>query len=296
MSVRLRDFRAVVVLAEELHFGRAAQRLGMLQPQLSEVIARVEAWAGVRLFSRRPTVRPTAAGEVLIETSRRLLAEVAQGLEQARGAQDGRTGSVRVGVVPTVMLTELPAAFDAFRRSRPHVRLTVAEMRAAELVEALGTGRIDVALSRDPPADPNLPAVAVLEEPFVAVFNAVNAPAEPVCAPGVLAQHPLVLFPRRMAPAFHDQLLRVCTDAGFTPRIEHEPEGWTSTLAMVRGGFGSSLGPACLRRLAWPGLAFRDLRSPHRTTISAFRRAVGPPAGAAFVQTLQAAGLTRPAA
>jgi DNA-binding transcriptional LysR family regulator len=286
MSVRLRDLRALIVLSEERHFGRAAERLGVLQPQLSELVARVEAWAGVRLFTRRPKVAPTAAGEVLIETSRRVLAEIQHGLDEARRTQDGRAGAVRVGVVPTVMLTELPVAFDAFRRDHPDVLLTIQEMSAVRLVEALRTGRIDVALSRDPPADPALPRAVVWEEPFVAVFNEADAPDEPVCDPTVLASRALVLFPRRMAPAFHDQLLRVCTDAGFTPRIEHEPEGWPSTLALVRAGFGASFGPACLRRLSWPGLAFRDLASERTTRISAFRRAGASPSTEAFVRAL----------
>src|SRR5581483_12151402 len=114
MKGSLRDLRALVTLADERHFGRAAARLGIAQPQLSDLIARIEASVGAPLFERRPRVAVTAAGAVLVDTARLVLEEFGRGLERARGIQAGHEGIVRIGYIGTAMLTELPAAFRAF--------------------------------------------------------------------------------------------------------------------------------------------------------------------------------------
>lgn len=140
MDLNLQQFRAVVTLAEELHFGRAAKRLGMAQPHLSTLIRRVESSVGAPLFSRRPRVTLTPAREVMVDTARRVLAEVESGKARVQQVATGRVGHVAVGFASSVMLTELPATFEAFGREYAGVDLRLREMHSAPQLDALRTG------------------------------------------------------------------------------------------------------------------------------------------------------------
>src|SRR5947209_20254674 len=165
MKGSLRDLQALVTLAEERHFGRAAARLGMAQPQLSELIARLETSVGALLFERRPRVAVTAAGAVLVDTARLVLQEFRRGLERARGVYAGHEGLVRIGYIGTAMLTELPAAFRAFRKDSPNVQLLLRESNSIGLADALEQDLIDVAFARQPWERDGLDCEVVLSEP-----------------------------------------------------------------------------------------------------------------------------------
>lgn len=252
MKQALRELRLLLVLNEERHFGRAAERLGVSQPQLSERLAGVEAATNLRLFVRRPRVAPTSAGEALLEAVGRAEACLLAGLAQARRIQDGAAGEVRVGFVSTLMLTTVPEAFDLFRRNAPEVRLQFQESQSAPLAQALSRDEIDVAFVRTPPSDPSVSRREVFREPFVLVKSAKETD-------GPSGEQPLILFRRDTAPEFHDQILRSCVAAGLPTIKRHQVIGWPSILALVRGGLGFAVGPASLSGLAWPGLRFEEL-------------------------------------
>jgi DNA-binding transcriptional LysR family regulator len=253
MKGSLRDFRALVALDEERHFGRAAQRLGMTQPQLSELIARLEASMGFPLFTRRPQVVPTAAGAALADTARNILSEVQKGIERANHLHRGSAGLVRLGFVTTIMLTGIAEAFGDFQRAMPQVQLRFREGFSRELTDALQADLLDIVFARLPCRDPHIRSAVVHAETLLAVF--------PEQA-GEEREVPLVLFPRERAPAFYDQIFRAAGDAGFAPGTVHHVEGWQSILALVRNGFGMTVAPACLRNLGWSGLRYEELVGP----------------------------------
>jgi DNA-binding transcriptional LysR family regulator len=256
----LRDLRAVVTLAEERHFGRAAERLGIAQPQLSQLIARLESNSGIQIFIRRPRVTPTAAGAAFIETARELLSDLQRGLDTARRIQEGQEGVIRIGIVDTVMLTDLPMAFRAFRERSPRVQFIFREMHSMGLAEAVETNQIDIAFARQSWSSSEISERAVYNEPFVAVHDdRKDFIGNGDFSLNRLADEPFILFPPELAPALHEQILTICRDAGFTPRIAHLAKGWAAALALVRSGFGVTVGPACLQKLRWPGLCFRNL-------------------------------------
>src|SRR5215831_2939416 len=144
MEVELRHIRYFVAVAEELHFGRAAQRLHLAQPPLSQQIRRLEEILGYSLFHRTSrAVKLTAAGEVFLERARRTLRNVHEDIEEARSIGRGDEGSLRVGFIGSGMLTPLPAVLGRYRRLYPRVQLQLAEMYTAAIAASIARGSLD---------------------------------------------------------------------------------------------------------------------------------------------------------
>lgn len=276
LDTRFRALHALVVLAEELHFGRAARRLGIAQPHLSVQIRRLEAEVGAALFVRTPRVAPTAAGEAMLEAARRILAEVSAGVERARATERGVRGSLSVAFASTVMLTRLPGALREFRDHHPEIGLRLRELHSSEQIGLLKAGALDVGLSRETPkAGDGLEGVPLLVEPFVVVLNARHAlAAKRSISLRELRGEPFILFPRPLASSMHDQIMTLCSSAGTAPRIEFEASEWHTISALVAEGFGVSIAPESVARLKGPGVVFRELAGTKvRTTLGAIRRA-----------------------
>jgi DNA-binding transcriptional LysR family regulator len=255
----LSQLRAFVVLAEELHFGNAAARLGIAQPPLSQQIRRLEDKVGHPLFRRAPgRVTVTPAGRELLPVARRVLADLADGLAAARAVGDGRAGHLRIGFAASLALTVLPGLLRTFRHRYPDVRLDIHEMTTAPQIAALHDTTIDVALLREPPQDEaGLGFETLLGEPFVAVLPSTHPlAAEPTVPLARLADSPFVLLPRAVGPGLHDQIVGLCTAAGFTPRIAQYAVEWQTVCALVEAGLGVSVAPASIRRIRLEGVAF----------------------------------------
>ncbi|GAB7109178.1 LysR family transcriptional regulator [Streptomyces phaeofaciens JCM 4814] len=287
----LPQLNAFLVLAEELHFGRAAGRLGIAQPPLSQQIRRLEDRVGHALFQRSPAgVTLTPAGRALLPAARRALTGLTDGLTAARAAGDGRTGRLRVGFAASLALTLLPDLLRTHRDRLPGVHLDLREMTTAPQLTALRGGGIDVGLLREPPpSDPGLSFRTIATEPFVAVLPAAHPLAErPVTPLGDLADAPFVLLPREAGPGLHDRITALCATAGFTPRVTQEAVEWLTVCALVGTGLGVSLAPAALRRLRLPDVAFRPLPPPAgRTTVAAaWRTDDGNPLVSGLLATL----------
>ncbi|MFH8750594.1 LysR family transcriptional regulator [Streptomyces rimosus] len=257
----LPQLHAFVVLAEELHFGHAAARLGIAQPPLSQQIRRLEDKVGHALFSRRPgQVALTPAGRELLPAARRALADLASGLAAARAIGSGRAGRLRIGFAASLALTVLPGLLRTFRQRFPDVHLDIQEMTTAPQIVALRDKTIDIGLVREPSPEMDLGFRTVLREPFVAVLPA----AHPLAAHrsvklADLADLPFVLLPRTAGPQLYDQITGLCVGAGFTPRIAQHAVEWQTVCALVKTGLGVSLAPASIRRIRLEGVAFRTI-------------------------------------
>jgi DNA-binding transcriptional LysR family regulator len=286
-SVELRHLRYFVAVAEELHFGRAARRLRIAQPPLSQQIARLESLVGYPLFERRPRVALTEPGKVLLAVAHRTLAQVAQGIDATRRAGRGESGVLTVGFAASAMLTAMPRVFHAFRAQYPAVELRLREMSTSAQRDALKAGFLDVGFLREPAADASLLAEPVVREPFVAVLP----PGHPLAHEGalplnVMEDEPFVLFPRTVAPTLYDQVLGLCRDAGFHPKQVQEAQEWLTIVSLVDAGLGVSLVPASFRRLGWGGVSYHPLTPEGgRTTLALCRRREDPsPALDAFIR------------
>ncbi|WP_190201526.1 LysR family transcriptional regulator [Streptomyces djakartensis] len=273
----LPQLHAFVVLAEELHFGHAAARLGIAQPPLSQQIRRLEDKVGHALFSREPgRVMLTPTGLELLPAARRALTDLADGLAAARAVGSGRAGHLRIGFAASLALTVLPGLLFNFRQRFPGVHLDIREMTTAPQIAALHDKTIDIGLLREPPADEaELGLRTVLSEPFVAVLPATHPlAAQRTVKLAQLADSPFVLLPRAVGPQLHDQITGLCTAAGFTPQIAQHAVEWQTVCALVETGLGVSLAPASIRRIRLKGVAFRRIEpSTARTRVAvAWRR------------------------
>ncbi|WP_017237594.1 LysR family transcriptional regulator [Streptomyces sp. SS] len=276
----LAQLHAFVVLAEELHFGHAAARLGIAQPPLSQQIRRLEDKVGHPLFSREPgRVALTPAGRELLPAARHALTGLADGLAAAREAGSGRAGRLRIGFAASLALTVLPGLLRDFRERFPAVRLDIHEMTTTPQLAALRDRTVDVGLLREPPTDDaELAFETVLTEPFVAVLPSGHPlAARRTVAVGQLADSPFVLLPRAVGPRLYDRITALCTTAGFTPRVVQHAVEWQTVCALVEAGLGVSLAPESIRRIRLEGVAFRGIGpgSP-RTSVAVAWRANDP--------------------
>jgi DNA-binding transcriptional LysR family regulator len=287
-GIDLRQLRQFVAVAEEGHFGRAAERLGMAQPPLSQSILRLEQQVGHPLLMRRPRVRLTAAGEVLLATARRTLAQVEAGVDAARRAARGESGRLTVGFAASVLPGVLPGIVRAYREAYPAVELRLRELATAAQADALRDGTIDIGFLRQPADDAELACEPLVREALAAVLP----PGHPLGASrrvrlAALAGEPFVLFPRAVAPTLYDQVNALCAAAGFAPRVTQEAQEWLTIVGLVEAGLGVSLVPASFRRLRWGRVVYRPLTPAGAKTVVSlcWRRAELSPAATAFVRT-----------
>jgi DNA-binding transcriptional LysR family regulator len=268
----LAQLHAFVLLAEELHFGHAATRLGIAQPPLSQQIRRLEDKVGHTLFSREAgRVTLTPAGRELLPAAQRALSELAVGLAAARAVGTGEAGRLRIGFAASLALTVLPGLLRTFRERFHQVRLDIREMTTAPQIAALHDNTIDIGLLREPPADATeLGFKTVLTEPFVAILPSMHPlAAQWTVQLAQLADSPFVLLPRAVGPQLHDQIIGLCTAAGFTPQVVQHAVEWQTICALAETGLGVSLAPASIRRIRLKGVAFRRIEpSTARTRVA----------------------------
>ena len=276
MSVELRQLRYFVAVAEELHFRRAAARLHMSQPPLSQQIAQLEEELGCRLLNRtRRRVELTPAGETFLRDARAMLGELEVAVATARRIDTGQAGLLRVNFVGSALLSIVPGIVQRFRRGRPSVEIQLRERSTLEQLRALSAGVIDVGLVR-PPIDPGdaLRAEVVMRERTVAAIPAAHPLAALRRVPlQRLAAEPLVLFPREQAPGYHDLLIGRLAATGTSPQVvQYAPEMLT-IIGLVAAGIGVSPVAASVARLALDGVTYRPLRGAPDTQLLAVTRA-----------------------
>ena len=262
-GIELRHLRSFVAVAEELHFGRAAARLGIAQPPLSQQIQRLEAGLGTRLFDRtNRRVALTDAGRALLEHAGRVLQGSAAAVEAVRRAARGESGPLRVAFAASVMFLSLPRIIRAFRQRYPEVRLDLREMPTGLQLEALRAEELDIGFLRQPDPDPELELETVMSEPLRA--------AVPVGHPLAtrsrirlesLAAEPFVLFPREIAPGLHAQVLALCRSAGFAPRVVQESRELYTTVSLVEAGMGVTIIPASVAKMGWTSVRYLPIAS-----------------------------------
>lgn len=260
-AIELRHLRYLCAVAEELHFGRAAARLGLSQPPLSLQIRQLEEMAGARLFDRHSRkVALTDAGRSLHDAARRILRDVDAALISARQAGSGEVGELRVAFAPTLMLSTLAHVIRRYRARYPGVRVELRELPSAEQTAALLRGDLDVAFVRDAEIDTRLHVEPIAREALLIALNRDHPLAARVRVPlAALADEPWVLFPRAIAPLLYEQVLRLCREAGFAPRVVQESRETYTTVGLVGAGVGVTVVPAAVERMGWEGVVYKTI-------------------------------------
>jgi DNA-binding transcriptional LysR family regulator len=264
--MELRHLRYFIAVAEELHFGRAAERLHIAQPPLSRQIRDLEREVGTPLFDRVPRgVELTPAGRAFLPEARLTLAQAERAQRTAQRAARGEVGRLRVGFVEAATYSGiLPDVLGFFRMHLPDIGISLLEMDPVEQAEAFRDGRIDLGILHSPPADADrwLRIEPVYTDALMAAIPAAHRFADRSRVTlANLAGEPFVLFPRYAAPVLYDAIIARCRSAGFSPRIVQEAEGWHTLAGLVGAGVGVAFVPRSLTNFQRPGVVYRPVRA-----------------------------------
>lgn len=292
--MELRHLRYFATVAETRHFGRAAERLHIAQPALSQAIRQLEKELGASLFTRTTRhVSLTPAGEFLQGEANRVLGAVEESVRGVHRIADGRKGLVRIAFTGTAAFTELPRIAKAVKRDLPGVAMEIHADRLTPAQSAgLVEGSLDLGILRPPVAGDGLTLRTIEIEPLVLAAPADHRLAtEPVVAMADLRTEGFILFADSHS-AVNDAVLRSCTEAGFAPRREHEAPGTSSLLALVAAGLGIALVPAAVRAVPLAGVVFRDVTDSAAVELACAWRTGDPsPLVASVLRSLESAGV-----
>jgi len=295
--MELRHLRYFAAVAETCHFGKAAERLHMAQPALSQAIRQLEGELGTPLLVRTTRqVRLTPAGEFFHQEANRVLGAVEDSARSVRRIADGRLGLVRLGMTGTAAFAQLPRIARAVKRDLPDVALEIhADLLTPAQCEGLEDGSLDLAVLRPPLLGDGLETRTIEVEPLVLAVPAEHRLAtEPVIAMADVRTEGFVVYSTKDS-AVNDAVLRSCAAAGFAPRQVHEAPGTAVLLALVAAGLGIALVPGSVRAVPLDGVVFRDVVGAGTTEIAlAWKRDAQSPVVRSVIATLAAADLLAP--
>jgi DNA-binding transcriptional LysR family regulator len=260
--MELRHLRYFVAVAEELSFNRAAQRLRISQPPLSNQIKQLEEELGVQLFERSSRgVRMTEAGEALLDEARRIFVQLEQTTRVVQRVGHGEVGRLTLGFVPSASNEMLPSILRTFRHRYPEVELFLREMRPDRVVQRLHDQQIDAGFLYLPLDDASLNVECVSREPLVlALPESHRLASKPRIALQALTEEPFILPARYSMPGLYGQVTKACHQAGFVPRAVQKDVWLMQTIVgLVAGNIGVALVPASLRNLRRRGVVYKQV-------------------------------------
>lgn len=263
------DFRLIrqlwmfLAVAEEQHFGRAAQRLGMSQPPLTEQIKVLEQSLKMQLFERsRRGTQLSPAGAAILPAVRQFAGQVEQLERVVREVTSGQSGVLHVGAITSAMLETVPPLLDALKLAHPHLTVFVKEIDSVEAIPALEAGELDLAFARlDGEVGSDIETIPMQEDRLaVALSKGHPLAVQAKIRLKSLSSEQLVMSSRQVSPVYFDMLTSVCRTHGFAPRVLHEVRSVTSQIAYVSCGQGVALVPSSVRRLAPENVVVRPLK------------------------------------
>lgn len=268
VDLNFRRLECFLVVAEELHFGRAAERLSMAQPPLSRQIARLEEEVEAELFDRsRNQIRLTQAGEELMSRTRRLLTEAEDMRLAVRHYGQGAYGRLRIGFVASAMYGAVAQSVKAFRADYPDVNLCLQPMSNVALKTALIQRRIDVAFTRPGIDDPELKSVRLMDESLVLALPEGHPHAgASSLALSSLSQETFILYPERPRPSYADRVLSICSQHGFQPPENLFVMDCQTALGLVAIGAGVAVVPGSVVDSPGKGLRYVGIEGPNPGT------------------------------
>lgn len=263
--------RYFVAVAEERSFSRAAERLHISQPPLSQQIKALEEELNAPLFHRLPRgVSLTAAGAALLKSSRAILANVRLAAQETTQIAAGMLGTVRMGTVSSALAHLVPYILTQVKRSMPGSKVELTEMSSREQTLAVLRDELDIGLVHTPIDTADLRTRQILREPFYAAVPSQHPLASREAVPvAELANEEFVFFPRTLASGLFDKMVSLCMNAGFSPKIHHTARHQSTMLQMVAMGLGVTIVPRSLQRIYKGSAVFLPLTgTPHYLELS----------------------------
>ncbi|SCU75273.1 LysR family transcriptional regulator [Cupriavidus necator] len=261
-----------LAVAEEEHFGRAAKRLGMSQPPLTEQIQTLESALKVKLFERsRRGAKLTPVGAAILPAVQKF-AEQLERLELAvREAVQGQSGVLTIGAISSAMVDTLPGLIEYLKAQHPQLTISVKEIDSVEAVPALERGDVDLAFARlEGELGASIQSVPLKEDRLAVALPRTHRLAEmPRIRLASLADEAFVIFSRHVSPVYYDSLIMTCREAGFSPRVLHEVRSVSSQIAFVGCGQGIALVPASLKKAAPENVVVKPLKEAVKVVTTA---------------------------
>jgi DNA-binding transcriptional LysR family regulator len=293
--MELREVRSFVILAEQLHFGRAARLLHLSQPALTKQMHRLEeAVGGALLLRGKHGAQLTSLGRFFLEGARELVRESDGLLALTQRMARGEGGRLRIGFgFHTFDL--VPRIIVRLRKSQPNISISLKDMSTSEQIEELQSEKMDLGFIRASPVK-GLEVLPVIEDRVMLVTS--GEASHPVALDlATLRQEPFVLISHKRSPTFHSHVLRICAHHGFHPRVVQEVPEITTALALVRAGLGASMVPASFCTNRFSGVRFHPIAGPMAawSVAAAWRKGDPNPLIARFIALLQAEMKIRPA-
>lgn len=261
-----------VAVAEEQHFGRAARRLGMSQPPLTEHIQVLEQALKVKLFDRsRQGTQLTPAGAAILPAVKKFVMQMEQLELAVNEAARGHIGLLTIGAIASAMFDIVPVVTERLKKQFPGLAIAVREIDSVDAVPLLETGDLDLAFARlEGELGGQIHAIPLMESALSVAMHREHALAGTTRVRlAALKDDEFVMFERRFSPLYFDNLMAACRSNGFTPRILHEVRSVTSQIAFVGCGQGIALVPASMKKLAPPHVVFRPLKEKIQVTTAA---------------------------
>ncbi len=260
--MELRHLHYFIAVAEELHFSRAAERLHISQPPLSQQIRDLEEELGVKLFERtKRQVHLTEAGNVFLEHSYLVLAQLEQAIEATQRIGRGEVGRLAIGFVDSAMYTVLPEILRSFREQFPAIELRLHELTTAQQIQALYDKQVDVGIVRSAISEPGLSVECLLPESLVLALPETHPlSAQTQVSLSALADESFILFPAKMGPVFYEQMITIFQQAGFHPKVAQEAVQMQTIIGLVEAGLGIAIVPASLQNFHRSGVIYRPLQ------------------------------------
>lgn len=293
--MEFRQLHYFIAVSEELHFGRAAESLHISQPALSKQIQALEDSLEIQLFERtKHWVKLTPAGQKFLETARRVLHEVEEGIQITRQIADGRAGTVRVGLTEATLFCLAPSILRTCREHYPQINLLLSSGGTEAHVEALRTHQIDIGFVYLPIREPVLVVKPLYEESYVAAVPVSHPLAKKQPIPlHALANEPLIFYPRSLAPVLYANFIKSCEQAGFVPNIVQEAELAQTRLGLAAAGVGITFVLADVKNLSAKGVVYQPLAGNSLTLklALAWRRAESSPVVREFIKIFETTAL-----
>lgn len=266
MNIELRHLRYFVAVAEELHFGRAAARLNISQPPLSQQIQILEQQVGARLFARtNRSVSLTEAGRQFLADSRQILLQVNEAAARASRLHHGETGELRIGFTSSApFIKAVSDTLSTFRQRYPDVHIQMRETNTREQILPLTEGGLELGLMRNTQLPDTLDWQVILREPLLAMIHRDHPLARQDEVSLIeLGQEPFVFFDPHVGTGLYDDILGLMRRYGVTPTITQEVGEAMTIIGLVASGLGVSILPASFRRvqlqeMRWVPIAQED--------------------------------------
>ncbi len=260
--MELRHLRYFIAVAEELHFSKAAERLHIAQPPLSQQIQQLEAELGVELFHRKTKrqVQLTEAGKVFLKEAYQLLLQLETAIALTQRTGRGETGQLRIGFTSLVIYDLLPLILRQFREQFLEVELVLLELTTSQQEQALRDSLIHVGFAHPPLEDDTISYQCIHRETLVVALSSTHSLAqkEHICVRSLLNE-PLIMFPRYLAPGLYDRIMSLFQQENFKPHITQEAIQMQTIIGLVSAGMGVAITPYSLQNLQRSGVVYRPL-------------------------------------